>query len=143
VKSDDDYLRCTVEDTHFQVTFNATGNSQTSNHPYNFTYTGNNMTLSHYVHGQIVSNRWTGVRWELMERIASVRTRITETSLYAALKTNGRLNYTGDTGRSDMGIPDIAISAADKALTRGLGMDELIEELSRNLTFSFFSADRL
>lgn len=86
------------------------------------------MTFSHYVHGQIVSNWLTGVLWGLMEGIASVRTRITEGSLHAALQTDGRYNYTGETGGS--GIPVVAISAADKALTRGLSMGEFIGELS-------------
>lgn len=72
----------------------------------------------------------------MFEGIVSIRTRIIQTSLYAALKTNGQ-----DTASAD-GIAEAAIPAAEIALTRGLTMGQLIEELSRNLTLSLFSADR-
>ncbi|RFU25352.1 hypothetical protein B7463_g10981, partial [Scytalidium lignicola] len=41
VKSDDDYYSCSVEETIFNVTFNATGNTQTINQPYSFNVTVN------------------------------------------------------------------------------------------------------
>lgn len=136
VKSDSDYYSCSLEDTLFSVTFNATGNVQTVNHPYSFQYTGKSLNDGHYVHGQVMSNWLHGVLWGMFQGMVSVRTRITETSLYAALKTNGKKTSTAD------GISEDAIPAAEKALTRGLTMGQLIEELSRNLTLSLFSADR-
>lgn len=67
--------------------------------------------------------------------MASARTRLLRTSLYAALKTNGGIEANAS------GIAEAAIPAAEKALTRGLTMGQLIEELSRNLTLSYFSSD--
>lgn len=136
VKSDDDYYSCALEETLFNVTFNATGNLQTINHPYGFQYTGQSLKDGYYIHGQVMSNWLSGVLWGMFQGMASVRTRIIQTSLYAALKTNGQ-----DTSTAD-GIAEPAIPAAEKALTRGLTMGQLIEELSRNLTLSLFSADR-
>lgn len=51
-KSDNDYYSCTLEETLFNITFNATGNTQTINHPYSFRYTGQGLRDGYYVHGQ-------------------------------------------------------------------------------------------
>lgn len=136
VKSDSDYHSCALEDILFNVTFNATGNTQTINHPYSFQYTGQSLKDGYYVHGQVMSNWLNGVLWGMFQGMVSVRTLIIQTSLYAALKINGQNTSTAD------GIAEPAIPAAEKALTRGLTMRQLIEELSRNLTLSLFSADR-
>ncbi|KAF4635830.1 hypothetical protein G7Y89_g2260 [Cudoniella acicularis] len=136
VKSDADYYSCELKDTSFNITFNATGNIQTINHPYDFQITGLPLKNGYYVHGQVLSNWLSGVVWGMFEGMASTRTRLLQTSLYAALKTNGQIESNAS------GIAEAAIPAAEKALTRGLTMGQLIEELSRNLTLSYFSSDR-
>jgi hypothetical protein len=139
VKSDDNYYSCELKETHFNVTFNTTGDIQTVNHPYSFEYTGQDLKPGYYVHGQAMTNLLSGAVWGMFDGQVSVRTRITQSSLYAALKTNGQ-NFSS--AGIHEGIPEASISAAEKALTRGLTMGQLIEELSRNLTLSLFSADR-
>lgn len=139
VKANDNFLSCAVRDTQFNITFNATGNLQTINHPYKFEYTSQPLNDSHYVHGQIMSNWLSGVVFGFGTGIASYRTQITQTALYGALKTSRNATDTVSIGSLD----DLAIPTADKALARNLTMGQLIEELSRNLTLSFFSADRL
>ncbi|KAF8860857.1 hypothetical protein BDZ45DRAFT_550322, partial [Acephala macrosclerotiorum] len=136
VKSDTDYYSCGVEDTLFNVTFNSTGTVQTINHPYSFEYTGHNLSDGHYAHGQAMSNWLSGILWPMDTAFISIRTRIVQTSLYAALSTKS----TDDMSRN--GISDAAIPPFEKALTRNLTMGQLIEELSRNLTLSYFSSDR-
>lgn len=135
VKSDAEYYSCELKDTLFNVTFNATGNIQTINHPYDFQITDRPLQSGYYVHGQVMSNWLSGVVWGMFQGMASARTRLLQTSLYAALKTNG------GTDANASGIAEAAIPAAEKALTRGLTMGQLIEELSRNLTLSYFSSD--
>jgi hypothetical protein len=135
VKSDAEYYSCELKDTLFNVTFNATGNIQTINHPYDFQITDRPLENGYYVHGQVMSNWLSGVVWGMFQGMASARTRLLQTSLYAALKTNGGIEANAS------GIAEAAIPVTEKALTRGLTMGQLIEELSRNLTLSYFSSD--
>ncbi|KAL2069201.1 hypothetical protein VTL71DRAFT_15539 [Oculimacula yallundae] len=142
MKANADFWSCAVRDTFFNITFNATGSLQTINHPYNFEYHNKALNPSHYVHGQVVSNFLTGVLFGFLGSVASYRTQIKETALFGAFKT---LPVPEDPDEYEfMGpISYKAIPDADKALARNLTMGQLIEELSRNLTLSFFSSERL
>ncbi|CZR51150.1 uncharacterized protein PAC_01025 [Phialocephala subalpina] len=135
VLSDGDYYSCSLEDTRFNVTFNATETLQTINIPYSFNYTGATLKDGHFVHGQVMSNWVSGVLFGWDSGVTSFRTQIIRSSLYASLKTNGK-PQSGTDGIAETGIP-----ASEKALANGLNMGQLIEELSRNLTLSLFSAD--
>lgn len=135
VQADSDYYSCTLEDTFFNVTFNVSGNIQTIDHPYSFRYTGKALQPGFYVLGQVMTNWLSGVVWGFYHGLESVRTQILQTSLYAALKTTTNETSIG-------GIVASAIPPVEKALTRGLTMGQLIEELSRNLTLNLFSTDR-
>ena len=132
----DEHYSCSLEDTHFSVTFNGSGAFQSILHPYDFEYTNQPPEDSYYVYGQVISNWLNGVLWGVDQGVVSARTRIMQTSIYAALKTNNQ------SLANQNGIAEAAIPPAEKALTRGLTVAQLIEELSRNLTLSFFSADR-
>lgn len=139
VKGSDNYWNCSVRDTQFGITFNITGNVQTIDQSYTFKYTGQSLNNSHYVYGQIMSDWLTGAVIGWAGQLVSYRTSITRTSLYGSLRTySGPLDDPAEGYISDSAIPD-----HDRALTRGLNMGQLIEELSRNLTLSYFSADQL
>lgn len=85
-----------------------------------------------------MSNWLSSILLGFESAIASYRSLITQTILYGALNVSG----SGDTKINGQ-IADSAIPTAERTLTRCLNMGQLIEELSRNLTLSYFSASRL
>jgi len=84
--------------------------------------------------------------WAKQGLVFSIGTQITSTPLYTALKTNDSdivLSTTEPCQQDGCGLLNSTIPPSEKALARGLKMGELIEELSRNLTLSLFSVERL
>jgi hypothetical protein len=101
VKPDADYYSCELKDTLFNVTFNATGNIQTINHPYEFQVTDQPVNRGYYIHGQVMTNWLGGVVWGMFDGLSSARTHLLETSLYAALETgNTRDSAHGQSGEN-------------------------------------------
>ncbi|KAH7327468.1 hypothetical protein BKA65DRAFT_566938 [Rhexocercosporidium sp. MPI-PUGE-AT-0058] len=84
MKANADFWSCAVRDSRFNITFNATGDPQTVNHPYTFEYNSNGLNASHYIHGQVMSNFLTGVLFGFQGGVSSYRTQITQTALFGA-----------------------------------------------------------
>ncbi|KAK6065248.1 hypothetical protein SCUP515_11304 [Seiridium cupressi] len=87
---------------------------------------------------QCVANLLGGSVRGLFTGITSYKTRVSETAIFGALKADTSSQYATNSGLSP------AILTSDiKDLAHNKSVGQLIEELSRNVTLSLFSADKI
>ena len=91
---------------------------------------------SHYAITQAIANWLTGALQGYDKGLMTYSTRISQTALMGVFETTD--------GDSSYGYLAKSLISDDlKKLTRNLTVDKLVEELSRNLTLSLFSAEIL
>jgi len=137
--SQGNFYDCSLTDTESNLTFNATGLTQVIEPSYTFRYTTNKLYGSYFAITNALANLLTGAIRGFWDGIFTYKTRISDTALMGAFQAaNGSSLLAGYSGLSpSLMTPEI------KSLARNLTMDALIEELSRNLTLSLFSATRI
>jgi hypothetical protein len=141
-------ITCSVHDTRFDLEFHAVGNTQTitdiqfewlakSNVEYGSIYRAISQALATILNGAIgaqmagpVAQSGDSGKSGLITR----RTRVMSTSLIGLVTTA----FSGQWGTALKDIP-----RADQDLAANRTLAEMIEELSRNQTLSFFSSERL
>lgn len=140
------YYDCNYVATRYFIIFNTTGDTHSIELPYKY-------EESHYAMYQALSNMLIGTIWcknddkiviledgphYLRGYLAGMSTKITSTALYATLGIE-----TLGCQEPNCTIPESALPASERELVGNSTMGELIEELSRYLTLSFFSNDLL
>jgi hypothetical protein len=134
---------CLLTDTEYNVTFNMNGGTQRVDPYYTFKWTDKPAYGNYYAIVNTLANGLTGAMRGYFSGVLTYKTRITETALMGAFQAtknpaNLASGYADTSGLSpSMANPQV------QSLVRNMTMDALIEELSRNLTLSLFSAEEV
>ncbi|KAK6065955.1 hypothetical protein SCUP234_12318 [Seiridium cupressi] len=131
---------CILTDTEYDVGFSysLSENTQRVDPQYDFRWTGNDLYGSYFPIADAVANLLGGSVRGLFTGITSYKTRVSETAIFGALKADTSSQYATNSG------PSPAILTSDiKDLAHNKSVGQLIEELSRNVTLSLFSADKI
>ncbi|KAK9425359.1 hypothetical protein SUNI508_13095 [Seiridium unicorne] len=131
---------CILTDTEYDVAFSysLSENTQRVDPHYEFRWTGNDLYGSYFPIADAVANLLGGSVRGLFTGITSYKTRVSETAIFGALKADTSSQYATNSGLSP-GI--LTFDIKDLAHNKSVG--QLIEELSRNVTLSLFSADKI
>ena len=131
---------CVLTDTVYSARFfySQSESMQRVDPEYKFAWTENDLHGSYFATANALSNFLTGaIRADHANNVVLQRTRVTESAIF------GALNLKSEVGDSAPGLSSRAITPEIRALARGKTPGELIEELSRNLTLSLFSAEQV
>lgn len=151
VRQGNDSITCALHETNYHLSFETTGNTRRiTAMEYELQGQIENSSTPYLPVAQSVVNLLTGtlglitgtdvgcqVNCHNITSMVSYRTRIWSTALIGALNLTEGVPFWIDPLSP---IPDIP--PEDRALTRGLTLSPLIEELSRNVTLSLFSDPR-
>lgn len=131
---------CVLTDTLYNVHFyySAFERAQRIDPVYDFSWTEDDLHGSYFPVANAVANLLTGAVRGFFTGIMSYKTRVAETAIFGALKANPYEPHSGVYGLAPILLPpDITALAQNKSV------GELVEELSRNVTLSLFSADKV
>lgn len=130
-------LDCTLKVTSFRANFSTNGGQQVIDSSYTFNYTDQPVFGSHFAIAQSISNVLTGGIRGFQGGLFSYKTSVAQTALLGALPVSNASDST------QSGLPSSVLTPAVIALARGKTVGELIEELSRNVSLSLFSASEI
>ncbi|KAK3990495.1 hypothetical protein QBC44DRAFT_238980 [Cladorrhinum sp. PSN332] len=132
---------CILTDTEYSVRFRYSVSEQVQrvDPDYDFTWTEEDLYGSYFATANVISTFLTGaiMAGSMESEMILFRSRIPESALFGALNLNPVPN------RRMPGLSEQELIPEIRALARGKTVGELIEELSRNLTLSLFSAGRV
>ncbi|KAK5996953.1 hypothetical protein PT974_02301 [Cladobotryum mycophilum] len=131
---------CVLTDTEYNVHFyySASEGAQRIKPEYNFRWTEDDLYGSYFAIANAIANLLSGVMRGYRTGIMSYKTRMAETAVFSGLKASPGPYEAPSSRLSTLVLPpDI------KALARNKSVGELVEELSRNVTLSLFSADKV
>ncbi|KAK4221314.1 hypothetical protein QBC38DRAFT_504994 [Podospora fimiseda] len=132
---------CVLTDTEYTTRFyfSSSEGMQRIDPNYNFKYTEEDLHGSYFGIANALSNYLTGAMRVFSRGSGMVpfRTRVTESAIF------GALNFNPLPGTDAPGLSERVLTPEVRDLARNKTVGELVEELSRNLTLSLFSAERV
>ncbi|KAI5464468.1 hypothetical protein BGZ63DRAFT_503248 [Mariannaea sp. PMI_226] len=140
VWAQNDTYDCILTDTEYDVGFSysVSEKAQRINPNYSFRWTDNDLYGSYFPIANAISNLLGGAIRGYTTGIMSFNTRVSETAIFGAFRADTKAKQATPSGLAPVLLPpDI------KALAQNKSVSELIEELSRNVTLSLFSAEKI
>ena len=129
---------CSLTDTHYTAHFKSLNASQNIEN-YTFEYTTQTPYDGYFGIAQTISHWLTGALRGFQHGAITYNTRITTTALMGVFNTTSGMPEDSKSTH----LSDVFVTNELKALAGGLTAGQLVEELSRNLTLSLFSAPSL
>lgn len=130
---------CILTDTAYDVRFSysVSENVQRIDLTYGFEWTTKDLYGSYFPITNALADLLGGAIRGYYSGVLSYKTRVSETVIFSAFKANS------DPWAGMSGLDLVLLSSDITALGRNKSVGELIEELSRNVTLSMFSADKI
>ncbi|KAK3988799.1 hypothetical protein QBC44DRAFT_397347 [Cladorrhinum sp. PSN332] len=132
---------CVLTDTEYSARFHysASESMQRVDPDYKFRWTEDDLHGSYFAVGNALANFLTGAirTYTAGSGMVPHRTRVTESAVF------GALNFNPLPGSAAPGLSGRVLTPDVRALARNKTVGELVEELSRNLTLSLFSAEKV
>ncbi|EHK24942.1 uncharacterized protein TRIVIDRAFT_31057 [Trichoderma virens Gv29-8] len=129
---------CVLTDTEYSTRFfySASEQVQRIDPEYGFKWTEEDLYGNYFYVADALSTLLGGAVRVFLKGVMSYKTRVADTAVFGALKVDS-------TDNPSSGLLPKSLAPEARALARNKTVGELIEELSRNITLSLFSADQI